>query len=349
MKRDAVCYIAKRSAVLLVLGLLFAPEAAAQKVGSTSMQFLKVLPSARAAAVGDAYSVWASGAEAIFWNPAGIALTERQELSLTYTDWLFDARQGGLSYALSIGNVGAVGLQVQYVDFGAFEETTNERPYISDPDQPGITGRTFRPYSYLIGATYGRHLTDRFALGLGVKYAFESLFDAATVRAQVRQGVFEDVSTRASALLFDFGIRYSTGFRSIQIGSAVQNFGPDVQYAVESYPVPLVFRVGIAADLVGPNGLFIGASENSQVRAAFDLFHPNDYAQQLHFGMEYEFLRVLSLRGGYKFNYDSDGLTLGGGLQHSLSDVGLAIDYSFGAMGAYLDSVHRFSLLVSLQ
>ncbi len=335
--------------LLSVLAVLCVQPASAQKVGSTSMQFLKVLPSARAAALGEAYSTLASGAEAVFWNPAGLALVENQEFSLTYTDWLFDARQGAISYALAVRGFGAVGLQVQYVDFGVFEETTNERPFISDPDNPGLTGRTFKPYSYVIGATYARHLTDRFALGLGVKYAHESLFDQGTVTAQVRQGVFDEVSTNASGVLFDLGIRYETGFRSIQIASAVQNFGPDVQYAVESYPVPLLFRIGIAADLVGPNGLFLGGHDDNQVRAAFDIFHPNDYAQQIHGGIEYEFLGVLALRAGYKLNYDTDGLTLGGGLQHSLGDLGLAIDYSFGSMGTYLGNVQRISVGVAIR
>ena len=313
------------------------------------MQFLKVLPSARAAAVGEAYSVWAAGAEAVFWNPAGLAHTENHEFSLTYTDWLFDARQGALSYAVSLGSLGAVGIQLQYVDFGVFEESTNERPYISNPVNPGLTGRTFRPFSYVVGATYARHLTDRFALGLGVKFAHESLFDGENVRAQIRQGVFDNVGTEASGLLFDVGIRYETGFRSIQIASAVQNFGSDVSYAVESYPVPLLFRVGIAADLVGQNGLFLGGSDDNQVRAAFDIFHPNDYAQQMHVGLEYEFLNVLFLRGGYKLNYDNDGLTLGGGLQHSIGDLGVAMDYSFGTMGTYLGNVQRISLGVAIR
>ena len=313
------------------------------------MQFLKVLPSARAAALGEAYSAWAAGAEAVYWNPAGVALVENQEFSATYTDWLFDARQGALSYAISIGQIGAFGLQLQYVDFGMFEETSNERPYISNPDGPGLTGRTFHPFSYVIGGTYARHLTDRFALGFGVKYAFESLFDEGTVRAQVRQGVFEDVNTRASGVLFDFGIRYATGFRSIQIASSVQNFGPDVQYAVESYPVPLLFRVGIAADLVGSNGLFVGGYDDNQLRAAVDIFHPNDYAQQVHLGMEYEFAGTLALRAGYKLNYDNDGLTLGGGLQHSIGDLGISADYSFGTMGTYLGNVQRISLGVAIR
>ncbi|QXD14462.1 PorV/PorQ family protein [Rhodocaloribacter litoris] len=338
----------KMKALLGVVALLLpcAGTGMAQKVGSTSMQFLKVLPSARAAALGEAYSVWAAGAEAVFWNPAGLARSQRHEVSLTYTDWLFDARQGAFSYAHHLGSLGAVGFQVQYVDFGVFEETTNERPHISNPDQPGMTGRTFRPFSYVVGLTYARHLTDRFALGFGAKYAHESLFDGGAVRAQIRQNVFDEVDTRASAVLFDFGIRYETGFRSVQIASAVQNFGPDVRYAVESYPVPLLFRVGIAADLVGPDGLLAGGREDSQIRAAFDLFHPNDYAQQMHFGMEYEFMHLLSLRAGYKFFYDADGLTLGAGLRYALGAAGVAIDYSYGSMGDYLSGVQRFSLMI---
>ena len=143
-------------------GFLYASTSFAQKVGSTSMQFLKVMPCARATALGEAYTVWATGAEAIFWNPAGLATVDKMEFSTTYIDWLFDAKQGALSYALSIQGLGAVGVQFQYVDFGEFEETTNERPYISNPDGPGLTGRLFSPFSYLVGISYARYLTDKF-------------------------------------------------------------------------------------------------------------------------------------------------------------------------------------------
>jgi hypothetical protein len=219
------------------------------------MQFLKVMPCARATALGEAYTVWATGAEAMFWNPAGLARVDNMEFSTTYVNWLFDARQGAFSYALEIPRFGAIGIQIQYIDFGEFEETTNERPYINNPDSPGITGRTFRPFSYLVGLSYARYLTDRFSLGLSVKYAHESLFNGQRVTAQVRQGVFEEVKTWANGLLFDFGIRYNTGFRSVYIGSAVQNFGGDVKYAKESNPVPLLFRFGIGANLIGSEGL----------------------------------------------------------------------------------------------
>jgi long-subunit fatty acid transport protein len=333
---------------IIAAGILYASASQAQKVGSTSMQFLKVMPSARAAALGEAYAVWATGAEAIFWNPAGLAKLDNMEFSTTYINWLFDAQQGALVYALAIQGFGALGVQVQYVDFGEFEETTNERPYINDPDNPGLTGKTFKPFSYLVGISYARNLTDKFSIGLGMKYTHESLFDGRKLTAQVRQGVREEVDTWANGLLFDFGIRYNTGYRSIHLGSSVQNFGADVKYAKESNPVPLLFRFGIGADLVGPEGLLRPGSEENRLSMAFDIFHPNDYAQQIHVGAEYEFANSFALRGGYKFNYDFDGLTLGAGVKHALEGVRLSADYSYGDMGTYLGNVQRISFGIVL-
>lgn len=328
--------------------MLCASASFAQKVGSTSMQFLKVMPSARATAVGEAYAVWATGAEAIFWNPAGLARLDNMEFSTTYINWLFDSQQGALAYALALRGFGVLGIQLQYVDFGEFEETTNERPYISNPDNPGLTGRTFKPFSYLLGVSYARDLTDKFSVGLGVKYVHESLFDGQKVTAQVRQGVLEEVDTWANGLLFDFGIRYNTGYRSVHIGSAVQNFGADVKYAKESNPVPLLFRFGVGADVIGANGLLRSGSEHNRLSVAYDIFHPNDYAQQMHLGVEYEFAEAFALRGGYKFNYDFDGLTLGAGVKHALEGVRLSADYSYGAMGTYLGNVQRISFGIVL-
>lgn len=335
------------SAVMLA-AMLCANASFAQKVGSTSMQFLKVMPSARATALGEAYSVWATGAEAVFWNPGGLAAIDNMEFSTTYVDWLFDAKQGALAVAFSIQGFGAIGVQVQYVDYGDFEETTNERPYINDPDNPGLTGRTFSPFSYLVGLSYARSLTDKFSVGASIKFAHESLFNGQRVTAQIRQGVFGEVDTWANGMLFDFGIRYNTGYRSIFIGSAVQNFGADVEYANESNPVPLLFRFGVGADVIGSNGLLRSGSEASRLSVAYDIFHPNDYAQQMHVGVEYEFAGAFALRGGYKFNYDFDGLTLGAGIKHKIEGLRLSVDYSYGEMGTYLGHIQRISLGIIL-
>jgi hypothetical protein len=327
----------------------FAPAALAQKVGSTSMQFLHVMPSARATALGDAYSVWASGADAVYWNPGGVALLKSQEFSSTYIDWIFDTRQGALSYALPLGDLGAAGVQIQYVDFGQFEETSTASPYIKDPDNPGLTGRTFHPYSYLVGVTYARSLTDRFSTGISMKFAHESLFNGEAALAQVSSGVLEQVNTWASGLLFDFGIHYNTGYRTVQIGASVQNFGADVKYAKESSPVPLLFRFGIAANILGADALLMPSEGDNRLGVAFDLFQPNDYTQQAHLGVEYEYAGAFALRAGYKFNYDYEGFTVGGGVKQALGGARFSLDYSYGSIGTYLGSVQRISLGAILQ
>jgi hypothetical protein len=319
----------------------------AQKVGSTSMQFLKVIPSAKGTGMGDAYAVRSSGADAIFWNPSGLISVKNQEVSSTYIKWLFDTRQGALSYATSLDDYGVVGIQIQYVDFGEFIETTESEPYSSNFPGQGITGNTFRPYSYIVGMSYAKNLTDKFAIGLSVKYAHESLYNGSKVITLVRNGASEEVKTWTDALMFDLGIKYNTGFHSIQVGAAVQNFGANVTYAKESSPLPMMFRLGIAADVIGSDPLFIVDNDN-RLGIEFDLFQPNDYAQQEHIGIEYEYSGMFTLRAGYKFNYDVDGITFGGGIKQNISSVNLTVDYSYCPMGTYLGNAHRFSLGVEL-
>jgi hypothetical protein len=273
---------------------------------------------------------------------------QNQEFSSTFVKWIFDTRQGAASYAAPIGGLGAVGLQIQYVDFGIFEEAVATRPYINQETEPGLTGNTFHPFSYLVGLSYARSLTDRFATGLTVKYAHESLYDGQMALAQVSPGSYQEVKTWADGVIFDFGIHYNTGYRSIEIGAAVQNFGPNVTYAKQSSPVPLLFRWGIAADVIGKNALF-SSDEDNRLGIAFDLYQPNDYGQQEHIGAEYEYEGVFALRAGYKFNYDFEGLTVGGGVKQAIGSTLLSLDYSYGSIGTYLGSVHRLSLGARIQ
>lgn len=343
-----------RSVCTLFMLFAIAQQVFPQKVGTTSMQFLKVMPCARATALGEAYSVWASGAEAVFWNPSGVALVQSPEFSSTFIDWIFDANQGALSFATSLEDLGSVGLQIQYIDYGIFEETSLLAQYMRNENEPGMTGRTFHPFAYVIGASYARNLTERFSTGITVKYVHESLFNGTTVYTMTKRGqggagnVYENVKTWGSGLLFDFGIRYNTGFRSIQVAAAVQGFGAEIRYAKESNLAPMLFRCGVAADLVGMDPLLF-QQEDNRLSLAFDLFQPNDYEQQQHVGMEYEFAHTLALRAGYKFHYDYEGLTLGAGVKHALGSVALALDYSYGSIGTYLGHVQRISLGATLQ
>jgi hypothetical protein len=337
----------KKYLIILSVLCLFSTISYSQKVGTTSMQFLKVMPCARATALGDAYTVLATGAEAVFWNPSGIAQVQNQELSSTYMMWMMDTRIGAISYASNLNSLGAFGVALQYVDYGEMEEAIWNRPYIKNDPYPGLTGNTFRPFAYVATLSYAINLTDKFSTGLSVKYAYESLYNGNTFNAMISEGDNENVNTWGSGFLFDFGMHYNTGYRSIQLGIAIQNFGANVKYAKEASAVPLQFRWGVAADLFGKDALLANIDDN-RLSLAFDLFQPNDYAQQEHLGLEYEFAGVIALRGGYKFNYDSEGLTAGIGIKQAIGSIKFSFDYSYGSVSNFLGDVHRISLGVAL-
>jgi len=327
----------------------------AQKVGTSSLQFLKVMPTARATAMGDAYVSLASGADATFWNPAGLTNLQNHEMTSTLTMWLFDTKQIALAYGLPMGDWGTLGFQFQYVDFGSIEETradavdlvvpANGAPFFN----AGLTGRSFTPYSYLVGLSYAKAFTDKFSAAVTAKYAMESLWsDQAITVVNSVTGEVTSYKTYADVILFDFGMLYKTGFRSVQIGVSAQNFGPQVKFADAAHPAPLAFRLGVSANLFGPDALLF-QDEMNRLTVAYDLFQPNDYRQQMHVGAEYAFSELLTLRAGYKYDYDSEGLTFGGGLHTDLAGWAVRLDYSFGRMNEFLNSVHRISLGVQFR
>ena len=330
--------ICRRTIGIIGAILAVVPLASAQKVGTTSMQFLKVMPCARGTAMGDAYTTFAEGAEAVFWNPGGVGIVQRPEVSSTYIDWIFDTQLGSISYAMPLEDLGAVGLQLQYIDYGVFDEAV-----ATGSGTAALTGRQFHPFAYLVGITYARSMTERFSTGLSIKYAHESLYDKSTVLTQTALGTADTVNTYGRGVLFDFGLRYNTGFRTVVIAASVQNFGASIRYAREANPTPLLFRLGVGADVIGTGGLLLEDSDN-RVSVEFDLFQPNDYTQQMHAGIEYSFGGFFALRAGYKFNYDSEGFTAGGGIRKEFGGVLLSIDYAYAPMGIYLGKAHRISL-----
>jgi len=327
----------------------------AQQVGTSSLQFLKIMPTARATAMGDAFVSLASGADATFWNPAGLTKSENQDITSTLTMWLFDTKQISLAYGLPLGDLGTLGFQLQYFDYGTMQETRVDAidlvvPAHGDPFfNPGLTGGTFTPYSYLLGLSYARAFTDKFSAGITVKYAMESLWaDQAITLVNAETGERTSYKTYADVVLFDFGMLYNTGFRSVQIGVSAQNFGPQVTFASVAHPAPLAFRLGVSANLLGQDALLF-LDETNRLTMAYELFQPNDYQQQMHIGAEYALSDFLFLRAGYKYDYDSEGLTFGGGIQSTLSGWPVKVDYSYGKMNEFLNNVHRISLGVQFR
>jgi len=311
--------------VIITFSMTLAQSGGIDKVGTTSFQFLKVIPDARSSGMGEAFVSVADNSDAVFWNPASLTKVHGFDASFSYVDWFLDVSHLSLSAAYNIEGVGVIGFQAMMNDLGTIEVTRVSNLYrdANGNYNPGLTGETIKPGSKVFGVSFARKLTDKFAFGLTAKYAYEDL----AVKS-------------ASALMFDGGVLYQTGFRSIEIAATLRHFGPEAKFYNKPYPLPQTFTIGISTDLFSSDNPLLMNLTDQKLLVAFNLSQPRDYSQQYQVGMEYSFKKMFFLRAGYKINYDEEGLTIGAGVKYS----GYRIDYSFNDYGEYLGNVHRFTI-----
>ena len=114
----------------------------------------------------------------------------------------------------------------------------------------------------------------------------------------------------------------------------------------DAFDLPLIFRVGLAADVLKiPHG---------KLTLALDAAHPNNYAESISFGGEFNLMDLAFLRAGQTFyldNTDDDGQSLspesfnmGAGINLLVSrNLRFKLDLAYGDWGI-LSDVRRFSL-----
>ncbi|MEO0247246.1 MAG: PorV/PorQ family protein [candidate division WOR-3 bacterium] len=304
------------------------------KVGFTGASFLKVNTSARVQGLGGAFTAIADDIGALYINPAGIKNLKATEILATYTDWIGDFSYSYIAYAMPMPYA-AFGIQVGFMNYGSFEETTL--------DQPDGTGNTLSASSSFLGLSYARTLTDKLGVGLTLKV--------------IREAIARESAT---GFAIDVGTHYNTGYKNLRIAMALHNYGTDMAFKgpdldisaipeewveyynyggaslpttfkTAPYKLPLYFRMGIAADLVD-----VG---QHKLVSALDVMHPSDGSEKVMLGFEYAFDRMIFLRGGYRLDpdrtydeWESNNYTFGlaGGiglkLGFGLSKIGL--DYA---------------------
>jgi hypothetical protein len=309
-----------------------------KKIAQTSMKWLALPTGARAVAMGSAYFCMTGSAENVFVNPAGTAYLERPHMSATMLPWFADINQNSLALAVPLGNLGVLTGSFRQVDFGEQQGTI-----LANTPQGWEFTEPFTPTAYQVGLGYARRMSERFSYGLHVSYARENLADI--YYAPVLDGSKDDPESKATKLSLtnlDFGVLYYTGFRDLRLGMTLKNFSEEQGYGNIGNPIPMDWRFGMAMDLMT---LLPGESSNHKLTFAWDLSHPRDYSERLHFGLEYSFAELFALRAGYKTNYDEQNISFGAGLlpQRTLASVTFGLDYAYLPFGI-LGDVQVFSL-----
>ncbi|MCL5268400.1 MAG: PorV/PorQ family protein [Bacteroidetes bacterium] len=324
--------------IFLVAGQLLAQN----KVGTTAAPFLGIGAGPRAIAMGGAFTAVANDPTALFWNPAGISRDGRTQVLLEHTNYLVGTSYNFFGAVVTLDEDNAVGLSVTNLAYGSSDVTT--------VDQPDGTGEMWDANDWAIGLSYSRNLTDRFSI-------------AGTAKMIIQQVWRES----ATGFALDAGLLYITPFNNMKIGMEIANFGTDMQlsggdllrtvspdetvvganskipaeYYTASYPLPLIFRVGLAMDVVN--------SSNNRVTLAVDAIHPSDNVQTVNFGGEYCWNNMVSVRAGYKSLFvpdNQEGLTMGLGLSYDISSrFNVKLDYAYQNYNL-LKNIQKFALTV---
>lgn len=311
---------------LLVAGsvALTANVQAQDKVATTASPFLSITSGARASAMGGAYVAIANDGSSMFWNPGGMAQLENSTVTFSNMNWFLDSQIQDASVVLSTENAGNFALSVRSLNYGDIEVTT-----IQNPEG---TGEIFTPTDLSVALSYSSYVTDQFSLGANVKFVQQKIWNES-----------------ATGFAVDLGMLYRTNFKNLRIGMSIMNFGSDMTMSgddlrqaididkgingnndrlegylgVDSWPMPLLFKVGLAIDALD--------IQNHKVEFAIDAKHPSDNSESLDIGLEYGFNDLVFFRGGYRSLFatqmEDQGITAGFGLKYEFNGIGA----NFGA------------------
>ena len=229
------------AAILTVFFASVAGQAAHAQVGGAAVVFLQIEPDSRSAGMGNTGVAIADNANAIFWNPAGLARQEGTEVSLTYSKWLpeFNADLGYsyLGGKHRVDRIGTFGAHLTYLFLGEHE---------GRDAQNNPTG-TFKSYDLAAGASYGTNVLKNLSLGTGIRMIYSNLAPGQSVGAQeTRAGVTIgfDLAALYSVPRFQAG-RSEVG---VDLGFNLANMGPNIQYSDQGQadPIPQNLRFGYA-------------------------------------------------------------------------------------------------------
>lgn len=285
-----------------------------QRIGTSGLGFLKINQSARSSGMGDAFTSIANDVSAVFCNPAGITHVRKFAWTSTYTRWFAGTNlfSGGAIY--NAGKGGAFGFSLVYLKPEDVEETTIL--------QPNGTGRKINAGDMALGVIYAYKMTDKFSFGVKFDMVRETILDHSLNTFKV-----------------DVGSLFYTGFHHLRVAMALKNLGKNEIYLQSPFWMPINYNMAISDELLGKQG------DPLYLTVAVETVYAVDYKQRFHAGGELWLGNILALRGGYKFNYDLEGYSLGAGLKYGMGrNRTFMLDVSYADVGNLLQAPLRFSL-----
>ena len=269
--------------------------------GEAGATQLLLNPWARSAGLSAMTTANIAGVEALRLNVAGLVRSPSKTQIMGSHARYFEGTSiamNALGIAQKVGTNGAFGVSLMTMDFGDIPITTE--------DFPEGTGATFSPSFFNMAISYAHAFKNKVSVGLAVRVVSEGLADVS-----------------ANGIGIDAGVQYVTGENDeFKFGISLRNVGTPMKYEGDGLtqslqsPNPDVdgelsfFTRSNQFDM--PSLLNIGASYDFIINPKHRItlvgnFTSNTfYEDQIGGGLEYVFNDMFMLRGGYKYELDTD-------------------------------------------
>jgi hypothetical protein len=332
-------------------------------VGTTSAEFLLMGAGARGMAIGGAFAALTRDVESLYYNPASLPLMEGMEARVTILPYFADTNYLWAGVALPIAG-GEYGVGLSIANFGF-----SDAPIFTETDQENESELTYDVSETVLGLSFAHAFIDRFSGGVTLKVISDQLADATAYGFAVDIGTnyHSEIGGRPIAMSFVIqnlgstlkhtgsGLDFSEFPESDDPSFPVQSVDPaPARFEAASAPIPVVFRVGLAYDVLS------SAASRLSLLGEFNETYNSD--PSFGFGSEFEWRPEASafsaaLRGSYAYqpdnylsdrdeenigegagatevnNVELDGLVVGGGLSYRFAGYEARADYAFRHFG----------------
>jgi len=323
--------------------LLAANCASAQSFRAYAGEFLQLGTGARSLAMGGAAIAVTNDPTSGYWNPAG--LSELQYPGITgMHEAKFDntVQHDFAALAFPLGKDGGASISVLHIGISNIKDT---RSALVDRNGDGIFNgddyldyskvSSFGNYDWGLFFSYGKKKDSLFSYGATVKVIFRKL----------------DADNHATGFGVDLAAKYH-----ITPQLTLAAVGEDITTTLLSYSsgtkelVSPTLKLGAAYlwDIFSDSNHVVLPSVDADLRfenrGSVSEVHVGPVSSDFHFGLEYQFKRVIAIRAGYN---DVKMFTIGAGIKLPR----LSIDYAFQSFNAQdqLGNTHRISFTLSLE
>jgi hypothetical protein len=185
-----------------------------------------------------------------------------------------------------------------------------------------------------ISLSAAKYLLENLSLGITAKLVSERIDDRT-----------------ATAFAVDFGTIYNIEVINTKVAARMTNLGSDLKFY--DYPTGLPLNFTIAASVMPYS------TESAKLTVLCDAIKYQDGPQYFYSGAEIQVMDIISLRGGYKFNYSGtkdvatswreaynttiEGFSAGLGIQVPIEGYNIRLDYSYTKLD-YFNPSHRITV-----